>query len=41
LYALDHLGYSAIDVLEIPAGMEDVARRGADACPEGAISIEP
>ena len=41
LYELDEVGYSAIDELDVPPGMEDAARRGADACPERAISIEP
>jgi ferredoxin len=40
LYVLDDVGYSAVDELEVPTGMEDVAHRGADACPERAISLE-
>jgi ferredoxin len=40
LYEIDEVGYSAIDELEVPPGMEQDARRGAAACPERAISIE-
>jgi ferredoxin len=40
LYPLDEFGYSSLDVAEVPAGMEELARRGAAACPEMAISIE-
>lgn len=40
LYEIDEVGYSAIDELDVPPGMEDVARRGANACPERAITIE-
>jgi len=40
LYEIDEVGYSAIDERDVPAGMEDVARNGADACPERAITIE-
>lgn len=40
LYQLDETGYSALGVLEVPAGMETAAREGAAACPERAISIE-
>jgi ferredoxin len=39
LYTIDELGYSAIDELDVPSGLEDEARRGADACPERAIRI--
>jgi ferredoxin len=40
LYEIDEVGFSAIDEQEVPPGMEEVARRGADACPERAITIE-
>jgi len=40
LYALDETGYSSLDVVEVPAGLEAAAREGAAACPERAISIE-
>jgi ferredoxin len=39
LYLLDDDGYSAIDDVEVPPGLEEAARRGADACPERAIAI--
>jgi ferredoxin len=39
LYVLDDDGYSAVEDVEVPAGMEDAARRGAAVCPEQAIRI--
>jgi ferredoxin len=39
LYTLDDDGYSNVDQLEVPAGLEDQARRGAQTCPERAIQI--
>ena len=39
LYVLDDDGYSAVDEVDVPAGMEDAARRGAAACPERVITI--
>jgi ferredoxin len=39
LYLLDDDGYSAVDDVEVPLGLEDAARRGAAACPERAIAI--
>jgi ferredoxin len=39
LFILDDDGYSALDDVEVPPGLEDAARRGADACPERAIVI--
>ena len=33
-------GFNPMDGCVVPAGAEDAARRGADACPEGAISLE-
>jgi ferredoxin len=39
LYVLDEGGYIASDGFEVPAGMEDQARRGARACPERAITV--
>jgi ferredoxin len=39
LYRLDDDGYSAVDDVEVPPGLEELARRGADACPERAIAI--
>jgi len=39
LYPLDDDGYSAVDDVEVPVGMEDAARRGAAGCPERAIIL--
>lgn len=40
IYNLDDDGYIAMDgVIEIPPGKEDMARRGARACPERIITI--
>ena len=39
LYRLDDDGYSAVDDFDVPPELEDVARRGAAACPERAIAI--
>lgn len=40
LYTLDDDGYSNVGELEVPAGLEDLARRGMAACPERAIALE-
>jgi ferredoxin len=40
LFSLDDDGYSNIGSLEVPPGMEELARRGMLACPERAITIE-
>ncbi len=39
LYPLDDDGYIAVEEVEVPPGMEDLARRGARACPERVITI--
>ena len=39
VYLLDDDGYSAVGELDVPAHLEPAARRGADACPERAITI--
>lgn len=39
LFALDEDGYIAVTEIEVPPGMEDLARRGARACPERIIEI--
>lgn len=39
LYELDEDGYIAVTEVEVPPGMEDLARRGARACPERIIEI--
>ena len=38
LYPLDDDGYVATDGFEVPPGQEDLARRGARACPERVIA---
>jgi len=40
LFPLDDDGYIAVERIDVPAGMEDHARRGARACPERIIVIE-
>ena len=40
LFRLDDFGYNASDGDLVPPGREDDARRGAENCPEGAISLE-
>ena len=40
LFTLDDDGYSAVGELDVPSGMEDLARRGRDTCPERAITLE-
>jgi ferredoxin len=40
LCTLDDDGYSNLGEVQVPAGMEDVARRGMAACPERAITLE-
>lgn len=40
LFPLDDDGYIAVDEVIVPPGMEDLARRGARACPERIIVIE-
>ncbi|GAB3102448.1 ferredoxin [Aestuariicella hydrocarbonica] len=39
LYLLDDDGYIAVEEFEVPAGMEQLARRGAKACPERVIQV--
>jgi ferredoxin len=40
LFPLDDDGYISVEEIDVPAGMEDLARRGAKACPERIIVIE-
>jgi ferredoxin len=40
LFPLDDDGYIAVEEVDVPPGMEDLARRGARACPERIIVIE-
>jgi ferredoxin len=39
IYELDDEGFSALTVLEVAPELEAAAVRGADACPERAITI--
>lgn len=39
IYELDDDGFNALTVLEVPSDLEAAAVRGADACPERAITI--
>ncbi len=39
VYVLDDNGYLTQEVIEVPAGMEDQARLGAESCPEQAIRL--
>jgi len=40
LFTLDDDGYSNVGVRDVPAGLEEAARRGMLSCPERAITIE-
>lgn len=40
VFESDDDGYGMVIVEEVPAGLEDAARRGVANCPESAISIE-
>ena len=40
LFKLDDVGYIAVDEIDVPPGMEGLARRGARACPERIIKVE-
>lgn len=40
LFELDDGGYIAHEVIDVPPGMEELARRGARACPERIVTIE-
>lgn len=40
LFPLNEDGYIAVDEVDVPPGMEQLARRGARACPEKIIVIE-
>lgn len=39
VFELDDLGYSKAGMRDVPPGLEDQARRGAQGCPERAIEI--
>jgi ferredoxin len=40
LFPLNDEGYIAVEEIDVPPGMEDLARRGARACPERIIVVE-
>jgi ferredoxin len=40
LFPLDENGYIAVEEINVPPGKEELARRGARACPERIIVIE-
>jgi ferredoxin len=40
LFPLDDDGYISVEEIDVPTGMEELARRGAKACPERIIVIE-
>lgn len=40
LFPLNDDGYISVSEVDVPPGMEDLARRGARACPERIIVIE-
>ena len=40
LFPLDENGYIAVSEIDVPPGKEELARRGARACPERIIVIE-
>lgn len=39
LFPLDEDGYIAVEEIDVPPGMEQLARRGARACPEKIIVV--
>lgn len=39
LFKLDDDGYIAVEEIDVPEGMEALARRGARACPERVITV--
>jgi ferredoxin len=40
LFPLDDNGYINVEEIDVPPGMEELAHRGASACPERIIVIE-
>lgn len=40
IYKLDDSGYILDGDIDVPPGQEDLARRGARACPERALKVE-
>ncbi len=41
VYKLDENGIVYVDDEIVPEGMEDLAREGADACPQSALKVVP
>ena len=39
IYKIDDQGYSYVEIKEVPKSIEEQARRGAEVCPEHAISV--
>ena len=40
LFKLDDDGYIAVETIDVPEGKEQLAKRGARACPERIIFVE-
>lgn len=40
LFPLDDDGYIAVEAIDVPPGKEELARRGASACPERIIVVQ-
>jgi ferredoxin len=40
VYELDDVGFNVTPTYDVAPGMEELARRGAMACPEQAITVE-
>jgi ferredoxin len=40
LFPLDEGGYIAVEEIDVPPGMEEIARQGARACPERIIIVD-
>ena len=40
LFPLDDVGYIAVEEVDVPPGKEELARRGARACPERIIHVD-
>jgi ferredoxin len=40
IYEIDAMGYCAITELTVPEDLEELAEKGAAACPERAITVE-
>ncbi|MFZ9049304.1 MAG: ferredoxin [Steroidobacteraceae bacterium] len=40
LFVLDENGYVSFETVDVPAGLEELARKGVRSCPERALRIE-